>query len=213
VRFHSDCVSKIISSTEGPYEKIADAIGDATVKAHIAAIVDISQQIAKLRYSLDLIYNYPTDSSFIVQEIDKPVTSILHTLETLPETEEVSYLSLLARAIRIFICLLWPPSAKTPPSDLANELRHALGEPKMRLCSSINLTVWQMFVGAVAADSNSETRMWYLDTLKKIFVPMRVFDWQAVIAVLEKGFMPPVSLLDEFRHVWEEIRICTDSQK
>jgi hypothetical protein len=176
-------------------------------------LANISQQIAKVRHSLDLFYKYPTDSAFVAQEIDEPVASILHTIEILPKTKEVSYLYPLSCALRIFLYLVYPPFANALSSDIANELRDALGEPKIRLCSALNLTVWQFFVGAAAADLHSETRAWYLHRLKRMFVPMHLFDWQAVIAVLEKSFMPPLTLLEEFRHIWEEICTYSSGQK
>ncbi len=172
-------------------------------EACLTAIGSIASSLDQLRHSLNAFHTQPTVPEATINSILPSISSVQATLYTLPGAGSL-YLQPLSCAIRIFLQLLWPAGAAIGTPTLAEELREMLNTPRLRLCASINLTVWQFFVGAVAAPRGSETRHWFAERLKRMLISMGVVDWKGAVLVLRRGFMPSDLLLQDFRALWED---------
>lgn len=136
--------------------------------------------------------------------IQTRVDALVRGVRNLPRIES-PYLWALEYSLRLYLSLMWPCSLdRATDVDLLHGLKESLGEPKIRLCAAVHLTVWQLFVGAVAARDHSEMKIWFLSRLAKTLVSMQVDSWERLLVVLEKTFMPDGRLLVEFKKVWNE---------
>ncbi|KAF4428910.1 hypothetical protein FACUT_9368 [Fusarium acutatum] len=75
----------------------------------------------------------------------------------------------------------------------------------IRLCSSMQLLVWQLFVGAAAAEPASEVRAWYVIRLREVVSSMRIGGQDVAMETLAGVFTPDARLLDKFKTVWDEV--------
>ncbi|KAF4495942.1 hypothetical protein FAGAP_7916 [Fusarium agapanthi] len=75
----------------------------------------------------------------------------------------------------------------------------------IRLCSSMQLLVWQLFVGAAAAEPASEVRSWYVIRLREVVSSMRIGGQDVAIETLATVFAPDARLLETFKVVWDEV--------
>ncbi|PWI69339.1 hypothetical protein PCL_00986 [Purpureocillium lilacinum] len=196
-------ISEHVSSCSGRDSQLALSLGDVNSEACLATIGSIASSLDQLRHSLNDFGRQPTAPEVINEFVLQPISSVQESLQALPRAGSL-YLQSLSCAIRIFLQLLWPACAVIDTPVLANELREMLNTPRLRLCASINLTVWQFFVGAVAAPRGSETRHWFAERLKRMLISMGVVDWKGAVLVLCRGFMPSDLLLQDFRALWED---------
>ncbi|KAF5636073.1 hypothetical protein F52700_5387 [Fusarium sp. NRRL 52700] len=75
----------------------------------------------------------------------------------------------------------------------------------IRLCSSMQLLVWQLFVGAAAAEPVSEVRSWYLIRLREVLSSMRIGGQGIAMETISGVFAPDARLLEKFKAVWGEV--------
>lgn len=165
----------------------------------------ISWDMHLLRQGLDRYYTHPEEADHLSRQIGDRVDGLQGEIDTLLENSGPN-IRAWASALRIFVFLSWPPKLAVCLRDLAERLREMLEAPGIRLCSSIDMTVWQFFVGAVAAEEGSDTRIWFTTRVRKMFSPMHVCEWKTVMGVLEKGFGPDIQLVERFQKVWDEVR-------
>ncbi|KAG4263042.1 hypothetical protein FPRO04_13291 [Fusarium proliferatum] len=77
----------------------------------------------------------------------------------------------------------------------------------IRLCSSMQLLVWQLFVGAAAAEPASEVRSWYVIRLREVVSAMRIGGQNVAMKTLAAVFAPDARLLEKFKTVWDEVTL------
>ncbi|EXM16709.1 hypothetical protein FOTG_15040 [Fusarium oxysporum f. sp. vasinfectum 25433] len=88
-------------------------------------------------------------------------------VDTLLGSQE-HYIRSLHDSLQLFLSLLWPIEERQSLDIKAENLKYALLQPHIRLCSSMQLLVWQLFVGAAAAEPASEVRSWYVIRLREV---------------------------------------------
>ncbi|KAK7418432.1 hypothetical protein QQX98_003924 [Neonectria punicea] len=192
----------MMASPEAPLERVIEALRAPGTPAGYG-ITGISRSMEQLRKELNYYYTSPTAPESSSQSIGHRVHSLHCALEPLLENDG-PYIRAWALAIQAFLHKTWPSSPEVSLGDLAKRLGGALGEPEIRLCSSIEMTVWQYFVGAVTAEEGSETREWFITRLQRMFLPMRVREWKTVTRILERALMPDLRLLVEFKEMWDK---------
>jgi hypothetical protein len=111
----------------------------------------------------------------------------------------------LRRSIQLFLSLLWPSNTSHKLDILAEELKQALEEPHIRLCSTVDLPIWQFSVGAAAADLLGDTRSWFIERLRDLSTTMNLKMMEQGASSLQASFMPDALLLNKFERIWQEV--------
>ncbi|KAM0250819.1 hypothetical protein ACHAP5_002036 [Fusarium lateritium] len=162
----------------------------------------IRDELDILRQSIDKYHASPKkqDASIIRSEVARLQLQI----NTLMGCQE-NYVRSLHGSLQLFILLLWPTEKASRLEVLAGELKLALLQPHMRLCSSMHLLVWQLFVGATAAKPMSEVRSWYIARLREVLTSLSMGGQATAMETLMESFAPDKHLLEKFKAVWREI--------
>lgn len=199
-----ESVSEMMATPKKPPKKIIDALtplGGLTEPNFSRICWDMHM----LRQGLNRYYTHPDEADHLSRQIGERVDGLQGEIDTLLQNSG-PHIRAWASALRIFVFLSWPPKLAVCFRDLAERLRDMLAAPGIRLCSSIDMTVWQFFVGAVASEEGSDTRIWFTTRVRKMFSPMHVREWKTVMGVLEKGFGPDIQLMERFQRVWDEVK-------
>lgn len=69
----------------------------------------------------------------------------------------------------------------------------------------MELVVWQLFVGATAAEPSSEVRSWFITRLREVSYSMTGLGQGVVIGTLTYAFTPDARLLQRFAVIWQEV--------
>lgn len=167
-------------------------------------IDSISQDLSGLRTAIEYSMRYDTAEEFVAREIDQRILTILDKADIFQNYP--GYISALGLSIRVFLHL---SSDRFPISSadlvvLASDLKAILSEPDTRLCTSFELTAWQLFIGSVATTAYSPVGSWFRITLWKVSRAFVLSDWPRVLDFLDKAFMPHSRLLAGFKKVWTE---------
>lgn len=201
---NSEYVNEMIASPTKPPKKMIDTISSPGGLTE-PEFSRICRDMHLLRQGLDRYYTHPEEADHLSRQIGERVDGLQGEIDTLLENSG-PHIRAWASALRIFVFLSWPPKLAVCLRDLADRLREMLEAPGIRLCSSIDMTVWQFFVGAAAAEEGSDTRIWFTTRVRKMFSPMHVCEWKSVMEVLEKGFRPDTHLVERFQRVWDEVK-------
>ncbi|CAG1978125.1 unnamed protein product [Fusarium graminearum] len=115
----------------------------------------ISHRINGLCLLIDAYHESPSSGPDSALAIGLEVERLQLEINTLLGSHE-NYVHSLHDALQLYLLLLWPVKEPDHLHGLAEGLRLALLQPHMRLCASMELVVWQLFVGATAAEPSSE---------------------------------------------------------
>lgn len=168
-------------------------------------IHSISHDISDLCTAIEYSMKYDTAEEFVAKEIDERILIILNKAEVLKEQPGYTYA--LGLSIRIFLHLSSDrfPISPANLSVLTSELKAILSEPDIRLCTSYELTAWQLLTGSVATTADSPTGNWFRITLWRVSRAYAFIDWTGILTILSKSFMPHSQLLTNFKTVWTEV--------
>ncbi|GKU07577.1 hypothetical protein FLAG1_08313 [Fusarium langsethiae] len=130
-------------------------------------IATIRNSINELCLMVDNYHNSPISQPDIAVAIRLEVERLQVEIDTLLGSHG-NYIRSLHHTLRLYLLLLWPMEEPDHLHILAEELKHVLLQSHMRLCPSMQLLVWQLFVGLTAAEPSSEARSWYIARLREI---------------------------------------------
>ncbi|KAM0266782.1 hypothetical protein ACHAPA_006559 [Fusarium lateritium] len=164
----------------------------------------IRDELDILRQSIDRYHASPTPKRHDAEIISSEITRLQLQIDTLMGCQE-NFVRSLHGSLQLFILLLWPTEKAGRLEVLAGELKYALLQPHMRLCSSMHLLVWQLFVGATASKPLSEVRSWYITRLREVLACLSVGGQATAMETLTESFAPDKHLLEKFKAVWREI--------
>ncbi|KAF4445747.1 hypothetical protein FALBO_17149 [Fusarium albosuccineum] len=198
-----DSIGQSISSQNDSHNKLMQALRNEDHPTSMD-VSRISDGLDHLRRTINDYHASPNPPALVRLNIEYQVECLQLDVEVLLASEE-HHVRTLRCAFRLFLLLMWPSKPNGTIQTLADELRYALTEPHIRLCSSMALTIWEFFVGALAAEAPGETRSWFIDRLGDIFKPRHATEWRHVVDILSKAFMPPECLLEKCRVVWQEV--------
>jgi hypothetical protein len=167
----------------------------------------LRDEIDILRQSIDKYHASPTPKKQEAAIIRSEVTRLQLEIDTLMGSQE-NFVRSLHDSLQLFLLLLWPTEKASRLEVLAGELKYALLQPHMRLCSSMHLLVWQLFVGATAARPSSEVRSWYITRLREVLASLSVGGQATAMETLTESFAPDKYLLEKFKAVWRELSCC-----
>ncbi|RGP77269.1 hypothetical protein FLONG3_4784 [Fusarium longipes] len=167
-------------------------------------IATIRDRINELCLMINRYHNSTAPQLDIARVIGLEVERLKLEIGTLLGCHE-NYVRSLHDALQLYLLLLWPVEEPGRLQTLAEELKYDLLQPHMRLCASMEVLVWQLFVGVVAAGSTSEVRCWYTTRLRDVLGSMNKMGQEIVINTLTTVFTPDMCLLEKFQDVWQEI--------
>ncbi|CAH0055669.1 unnamed protein product [Clonostachys solani] len=199
-----DSVQEVIPSKPVRKERIVAALRKKDART-LGAISHVSHQLHQIRQNIEDFVSSPSSSTSATKNIEAAISNVQEELRPLLNSS-IAYIASVSRAISLFLQLSWPSTGYVDHASCAKRLQDALSEPRVTLCGSTSLTVWQYFVGGVAAASQPSLRSWYVDKLANIFRAMHIRDWEACYQVIEGAFIPDSILLRQFKGLWEEIR-------
>lgn len=190
------------SSAHGLHEQLIQALrnDDQPTSMDISLI---RLGIDRVRQDID-IYHATSTEAQMRTSIEYQIECLQYEVDILLESRE-HHIRTLRRSLQLFLLLLWPSKALQDLNILAEDLRQALIEPHIRLCSSMALPIWQLSIGAVAAGTPGETRSWFIGRLQELCVTMNVKVMDKGVASLTETFMPDARLLGKFQLVWQEV--------
>ncbi|KAF5244615.1 hypothetical protein FAUST_2131 [Fusarium austroamericanum] len=154
----------------------------------------ISHRINGLCLLIDAYHESSSPGPDSAHAIGLEVERLQLEIHTLLGSHE-NYVHSLHDALQLYLLLLWPVKEPDHLHGLAEGLRHALLQPHMRLCASMELVVWQLFVGATAAEPSSEVRSWFITRLREVSCSMTGLGQGVVIGTLTHAFTPDARLL------------------
>ena len=200
----SETINDGITKAPLRYQSVVAALRDEGSQS----FVDMSragEYIAKLHDAITTYYSKPEDSNLVKFEMESLLADIYHEIHRLGD--KGSYFRAFACAFRVYLLLIWPPQMWIDWAREATELKEALEQPKMRLCGSIELTMWQFFIGSVAAESNPDIRDWFMNRLRRLFMAARIHRWEDALKLLERVFIQDEQLIARFRQVWTSVNV------
>ncbi|KAL6917126.1 hypothetical protein FSST1_008621 [Fusarium sambucinum] len=165
-------------------------------------ITTIRNRINGLCQLIDDYHITLTARSDFALTIEREVERLQLEIDTLLGSHE-NYVQSLHDALRLYLLLLWPLEEPDRLHILAEELRYALMQPHLRLCTSMELLIWQLFVGVTAAEPSSEVRSWYVTRLRELLSSMHNLGQGTVVDTLTQAFTPDTCLLQKFRVIWQ----------
>ncbi|KAI1055253.1 hypothetical protein LB505_014318 [Fusarium chuoi] len=158
---------------------------------------DLRQLIDKYNASTKLNQDTAAIIRYEVHRLKLKVDTLLGSQE--------HYIRSLHDSLQLFLSLLWPIEGQRSLAIKAENLKYALLQPHIRLCSSMQLLVWQLFVGAAAAEPAGEVRSWYVIRLREVVSAMRIGGQDVAMENLAAVFAPDAWLLEKFKTVWDEV--------
>ncbi|KAI1022101.1 hypothetical protein LB504_007543 [Fusarium proliferatum] len=167
-------------------------------------VAAIRSDVNDLRQLIDIYHSSTTLKQDTAAIIRYEVHRLQLRVDTLLGSQE-HYIRSLHDSLQLFLSLLWPIEGRRPLDIKAENLKYALLQPHIRLCSSMQLLVWQLFVGAAAAEPASEVRSWYVIRLREVVSAMRIGGQDVAMENLAAVFAPDARLLEKFKTVWDEV--------
>ncbi|KAF5638915.1 hypothetical protein F25303_7521 [Fusarium sp. NRRL 25303] len=167
-------------------------------------VAAIRSDVNDLRQLIDKYHSSTTPKKDTAVIIRYEVHRLQLKVDTLLGSQE-HYIRSLHDSLQLFLSLLWPIEGRRSLDIKAENLKYALLQPHIRLCSSMQLLVWQLFVGAAAAEPTSEVRSWYVIRLREVVSAMRIGGQDVAMETLAAVFAPDARLLEKFKTVWDEV--------
>ena len=154
--------------------------------------------------SIDIFRTYPPGPGFVVEAIEQPLVR-LHCQVRALRVNDNPFVHATSLAIEIVLHLSWPAQLELDITHLASELKAALCMIPIRVCFLMDLTSFQLMIGAIAAEAGSSTRTWFLSKLKRAVLVLRSRGWDEPLELFDKTFVPNKDIIRRLRSLWKEL--------
>jgi hypothetical protein len=133
-------------------------------------ISSVAKQLASFRRTLQVARETSSSLTDLYRGIDEQIEWMAQNVHT-TEGDPRPYMHVMARAMQLFVRPAWAASWSTTEDtdELAPELARPLRQLRETSCSPVDLIMWQLFIGCIAAQDDHPTRMWFLSRLKRVF--------------------------------------------
>lgn len=172
--------------------------------AKIQLIITVCEDIIQLRKLVDSHHKYHFDSKFVAREIEEPIATLLFQTRGL-RADDNPNLDSTARAIELFLYLLWPSKSIAHLTLLAGQLRTSIAKWPIKGCMFMDLTCFQLVIGAVAAEKGSSTRSWFMDKIIGAVRAMKQRGWVDPLHIMEARHSSDIGISAMFRGFWKEL--------
>jgi hypothetical protein len=141
-------------------------------------VAEISEGIITLRRSISMYHMGHIDPQVIAKDIEEPLARLRQSTQKLRRSKKNKYVYATALTLELILCLLWPSESEPDYThNLAEELQRTTSQfPKMP-CPYMDLTSCQFIIGAVAAETGTSTKMWFIDKLTSAARAMQDRGW------------------------------------
>jgi hypothetical protein len=170
----------------------------------MANLAAICNSIVQLQKAIDSYHRHGLDAASIAQEIEEPLARLHHEARALRVSDK-PHVDAAARAIELVLYLLWPSQSGAHLTLLASELKEVMCRFPIKGCSYMDLTSFQLMIGAIAADKGSLTRTWFVKRLSRAVQWMRLRGWHEPLSLLQKRFVCDAGLIKGFEDLWREL--------
>ncbi|EED13371.1 hypothetical protein TSTA_058600 [Talaromyces stipitatus ATCC 10500] len=178
--------------------KIIDAIGDSG-GLRIRQIAEICEGVIAMRKSINMYHMGHSDNESVLEDIEEGLTRLREKSQKLGRRKNNEYVQATVLTLELILDILWPQGLQ---SDYTKSLVEELQETSSRLpkipCPYMDLTSCQLIIGAVAAESGSSTRIWFVSKLTSAARAMQERGWAEPFQILERVLRSDTSLMEWF---------------
>lgn len=199
-----------IPSANGLHKQLIQALTDSDTPS-LMDLNYIRSEVDHLRQAIDYYHGTSNPTGDMGSNIEQHISRLQSEIDFILGTQD-HHIRTLRLSIQLFLLVLWSNKSSKNLNIMAEDLRRAFEEPHIRLCSTVDLPIWQLSVGAAAASSSRETRSWYMSRLRELSFTMNVDILDKGMASLEATFMPDARVLAQFQQVWQEVSCPSEHQ-
>ncbi|KAL2812335.1 hypothetical protein BDW59DRAFT_167841 [Aspergillus cavernicola] len=201
-----DSINSIFNYPRVWHQSIIQALGDYHDQ-RILQLAAIHDSVVQLQNTINSHRKHPSDAAVIAQVIEEPLARLHYETRSL-RTKNNPHIDAAARSIELVLYLLWPSQTGAHLTLLAGELGDAMSRYPIKGCSYMDLTSFQLMIGAVAADKGSPARTWFVDRLSRAVRWMQTRGWREPLNILQRRFMSDVDvglMGRRFKDLWKEL--------
>lgn len=172
----------------------------------ITKLSSICDNVVQLWRAINFHHQNPLDPISIAKNIEEPLAEVHYQARALRSPDNV-HIDAAARAIELVLHLLWPTQSPAHLTLLASELRGRRSHFPVRHCPYMDLTSFQLMIGAVAAERRSDTRAWFVDRVARSVRWMQNRGWHEPLSLVEEraGLDGDTGLKGQFKALWKEL--------
>ncbi|KAL5340181.1 hypothetical protein BJX70DRAFT_361777 [Aspergillus crustosus] len=187
------------------HRSIVEALGEYHDQ-RIQKLADLCDRFRELRKVIESQHTHPFSAISIAEKIEEPLAILHYEARGLRSTENL-YIDAASRALELVMYVLWPTQSGAHLTYLAGGLRNTITRFPIKGCSYMDLSSFQLMIGAVAADKGSAARAWFVDRISRAVRWMQARGWQEPLELLEKRFAVEgnAGLVGRFRALWREL--------
>ncbi|BCS26786.1 uncharacterized protein APUU_51497A [Aspergillus puulaauensis] len=199
-----DSVNSIFGFPRAWHPKLIHALREYH-DGKITKLSSICDNVMQLRWVINCHHQSPLDPISIAEVIEEPLAELHHQARALRSPDNV-HIDAAARAVELVLHLLWPTKSPAHLTLLASELKGRRSHFPIRHCPYMDLTSYQLMVGAVAAEKGSDARAWFVDRVTRSVRWMQNRGWNEPLSLLEKRALDgDMGLMPQFRALWREL--------
>lgn len=184
-------------------DKIIESLLEFT-NPRLSKVRTITERVIHLRKLIESHHQHHFNASFIAREIEEPLADLHHKLRALRVIDD-SYTRATSISIELALYILWPSQSAAHLTLLAEELKTAISKFPIKGCSFMNLTSFQLVIGAISAETGSSTRKWYIQCLASEVKAMQLRGWRDPLNLLQSRDKYAGTLKDTLGALWDEL--------
>jgi len=169
----------------------------------VSNILDCISQLWRLTDDPVLRAERLGPSPSAAESIQDSLSGLHHQIRALRVDDCSQYVRVTSLAMELVLRLCWP--SELDLTALAGELKDALCTIPVRACSYMDVTSFQLMVGAVAAQQGSQTRAWFFARLKRALLAVRSQGWDEPLELFTNVYISNIWLRERFQALWHEL--------
>ncbi|KAL4973656.1 hypothetical protein BDW66DRAFT_100158 [Aspergillus desertorum] len=179
----------------------------------ILRLAEISDSVVRLRKAIGSLYADAVNPIPVARDIEEPLARLHYEARNLRATDNL-HIDAAARTIELVLYLLWPTQSAAHLTLLAGELKEVICRFPIKGCTYMDLTSFQLVVGAIAADKASPVRAWFVERISKAVRWVQRRGWRDPLSIVETVFAaePDDGLLGRFKTLWRELNDIDGTQ-
>ncbi|KAJ5238527.1 hypothetical protein N7468_003146 [Penicillium chermesinum] len=167
-------------------------------------LVKICEDVIQLQNVVESHHTHSFDPNFVAREIEEPISSLIFQSRFLRAGDDANMDSA-ARAIELFLYLLWPSQSAAHLTLLAEQMKHSIIKWPVKGCMFMDLTCFQFVIGAVAAEKGSSTREWFVNKIAGAVRAMKQRGWLNPLHLMGNRYHSGIGVSMKFTALWEEL--------
>lgn len=173
--------------------------------SELSRVVVIGNRLAQLRHMLENYDERADHQDIPINEIKSTVRE-LHIAAQFLGSSSSPYVRVTSLAIELYLDFSWPEQPSADLSSLSRRLKDALRQLPIKPCPYMDLTSTSFVLGLVAAEHDSETRLWFLSRLRAVVADMESRGWTRPLQHLERAIESDQRLAARFKAIWDDAK-------